>query len=187
MHWLPSITFSWRNALLLALPLIYVRLVLLRRLNPDAANRADLFPPWQGWEEPAMQIYFVTSILLYLTLPLLVLQPRSALFWPGLLVYGMGLVGYTWTILTFARPVALGLLRTGPYAISRHPMYTFYFFYFLGIALATASWSYLLLLIVFQIVSHALVLSEERWCEAEFGDEYRAYRGKVSRYLGRRL
>lgn len=187
MDWLPPITWGWRNAALLALPLIYVRLVLLRRLNPEAANRADFFPPVQGWERPALQVYLITNLLLFLTLPWLAVQPGRLSFWPGVLVYALGTAGYTWTVVAFARPPTPGVLRSGPYAISRHPMYAFYFVYFLGIALLTASWLYLVLLVTFQIATHALVLSEERWCAGEFGDEYRAYCREVNRYLGRRI
>lgn len=47
----------------------------------------------------------------------------------------------------------------------------------------SASWLLLVLLGLFQVSSHWIILSEERWCVREFGDEYTAYMGRVRRYL----
>jgi protein-S-isoprenylcysteine O-methyltransferase Ste14 len=49
--------------------------------------------------------------------------------------------------------------------------------------LLTASWAMLAALLLFQLSTHFLIFSEERWCLKEFGEEYREYMGKVRRYL----
>jgi protein-S-isoprenylcysteine O-methyltransferase Ste14 len=37
--------------------------------------------------------------------------------------------------------------------------------------------------LVFQISSHWIILSEERWCVKQFGDEYIDYMKRVRRYI----
>lgn len=71
----------------------------------------------------------------------------------------------------------------GLYRVSRNPMYISYFLYFLGCAILTNSWILLLFLIAFQTSSHWIILSEERWCIENFGDEYIKYMNKVRRYI----
>lgn len=68
------------------------------------------------------------------------------------------------------------------YRVSRNPMYVAYFIYFLGCVFLTRSWILLALLISFQISAHWFILSEERWCIREFGEEYIKYMNKVRRY-----
>ncbi len=75
-------------------------------------------------------------------------------------------------------------LRTsGIYRISRNPMYASFIF------LNTATFLYLpsiLLLVVMiygMIVHHFIILGEEKYLKAEFGDEFEKYKSKVSRYF----
>jgi len=75
-------------------------------------------------------------------------------------------------------------LRTGGiYSISRNPMYASFIF------LNTATFLYLpsiLLLVVMiygMVVHHFVILGEEKYLESEFGEEYRKYKAKVSRYF----
>ncbi|HQO42689.1 MAG TPA: methyltransferase, partial [Bacillota bacterium] len=69
------------------------------------------------------------------------------------------------------------------YRISRNPMYIAYFICLLGCVLISKSWALFTLLIVFQISSHWIILSEERWCIKKFGEEYMRYMNKVRRYI----
>lgn len=96
---------------------------------------------------------------------------------------GAGVVLLVASTVQFARPSASGLLEVGVYRISRNPMYVAYFLYFLGCALLTQSPALLVLVLVFQAAAHLIIKAEERGCEAEFGEEYRAYRRRVRRYL----
>ena len=50
-------------------------------------------------------------------------------------------------------------------------------------ALMSGSWILFALLALFQIASHWIILSEERWCIREFGEEYVRYMRKVRRYI----
>ncbi|WP_347877296.1 hypothetical protein [Halanaerobium saccharolyticum] len=62
-------------------------------------------------------------------------------------------------------------------------MYLAFFLYFLGCSFLINSLFYFIILLIFQILVHYLILSEERWCIKEFGEEYKKYKKKVRRYI----
>ena len=75
------------------------------------------------------------------------------------------------------------LISSGPYAISRNPMYVGWTLLYLGAALVTRNaWMVALLPIVAGII-HRDVLREEPTLEQAFGEEYLRYRKLVRRYL----
>lgn len=75
------------------------------------------------------------------------------------------------------------LIATGPYAISRNPMYVGWTLLYLGAALVTRNaWMVASLPIVGGII-HGDVLREEQTLEQAFGAEYVRYRMLVRRYL----
>ena len=75
------------------------------------------------------------------------------------------------------------LISSGPYAISRNPMYIGWTLLYLGAALVTRNaWMVALFPIVAGII-HREVLREEPTLEQAFGEEYLRYRKLVRRYL----
>ena len=82
-----------------------------------------------------------------------------------------------------AAPSGEGLNQNGLYRFSRNPMYLSYFILFMGCALLTHSVLLGGIDIIFQLSSHWIILSEERWCIGRFGDAYRQYMKRVRRYI----
>jgi protein-S-isoprenylcysteine O-methyltransferase Ste14 len=76
-----------------------------------------------------------------------------------------------------------GLVTSGPYAVSRNPMYVGWALIQLGIGLATGSGWVLVMSPVVAAVVHREVLGEERRLGEKFGDEYREYCATTGRYL----
>ena len=71
------------------------------------------------------------------------------------------------------------LIRTGPYAIVRHPIYSGLFLAFLGTAVAMDEVrGYLAFLVALEANVRKFKL-EERWLTEEFGEEYSRYRREV--------
>ena len=104
----------------------------------------------------------------------------------GWLTTVLGLVLAVWAVRTAAE-VDLGqprrLVRRGPYAWSRNPMYVAAALVYVGIALvANAAWPLLLLPGVL-LATHVVVVREERFLERRFAAEYRSYKAAVRRYL----
>lgn len=75
------------------------------------------------------------------------------------------------------------LMTDGPYGFSRNPMLLGIYIYDTGVLLWLQSWWPLLVLALEVILLTLQVRSEEKRLEADFGDEYLAYRSRVRRYL----
>ena len=78
------------------------------------------------------------------------------------------------------------LVRSGPYAVTRNPMYVGWVLLQLGIGIASGSGWVLATLPFVGAVVHQEVLSEERRLSSTFGDEYREYCATTGRYLPKR-
>lgn len=79
------------------------------------------------------------------------------------------------------------VVKTGVFTISRNPLYLGSVLVFLGIALIfNLLWTIITLLISIVISHYVLIIPEEQYLAAKFGDEYREYFASVHRWLGRK-
>lgn len=171
------------NAFLTVIPIILLRYGLLNVINKEALQRASFFAPLIGREKVAFWVYQITTVFIFLYLLILKIKTDSEWFYIGLIIYCLGLILYAVSIINYAKPNTNGINLNGLYRVSRNPMYVAYFISFLGCVILTRSWILLALLIIFQLSVHWIILSEERWCVREFGEEYIKYMGKVRRYI----
>lgn len=171
------------NAILTVIPIILIRYGILSLLNKEALKRAGFFAPLIGLEKVAFWAYQIFNILILLYLLLLKIKIDSDYFCIGMLTYILGIILYAASIINYSKPKKIGINLNGLYRVSRNPMYIAYFIYFLGCVFLTRSLILLVLLIGFQISTHWIILSEERWCINEFGTEYLKYMNKVRRYI----
>jgi protein-S-isoprenylcysteine O-methyltransferase Ste14 len=114
--------------------------------------------------------------------------PRSmAFYWIGLLMLATGLgfavwarryLGRNWSgIVTVKQDHEL--IRSGPYALVRHPIYTGLLLAMLGTAVAIGEWRGL---IAFALITAGFVVklrTEERFMSETFGEQYARYRAEV--------
>jgi protein-S-isoprenylcysteine O-methyltransferase Ste14 len=170
------------NGFFLLLPVIILRYGLLAFLGFDALKRASHFPPLKGREAAVLWVYQISNLLMLFYLIFLRVE-YGFFFYLGLIVYMLGTVSYTASIIHFAQPGKDGINRRGLYSISRNPMYVSYFIYFLGCSMLTSSWFLMVLLLLFQVSVHRIVLSEEIWCKSKFGSSYLVYMNRVRRYI----
>lgn len=171
------------NAFLTVIPIILIRYGLLSILSKEALKRAGLFAPLRGKEKVAYWIYQISTLLMLLYLLLLKIKADSDWFYIGIIIYSLGIILYGVSMINYSKPKINGINLNGLYRVSRNPMYIAYFIYFLGCVFLTQSWILLVLLICFQISAHWIILSEERWCIKEFGEEYIKYMNRVRRYI----
>lgn len=76
------------------------------------------------------------------------------------------------------------LVTSGPYRFTRNPMYVGMAFLYAGLAVATGViWALAALPLVLVAVDRLVIAREEPYLEAMFGDEYRAYKRRVRRWL----
>jgi protein-S-isoprenylcysteine O-methyltransferase Ste14 len=116
------------------------------------------------------------------------LPDTPAVYWIGLLMAGAGLgfavwarahLGSNWSARVTVKEDH-ELIRSGPYAIVRHPIYTGLLFALLGTAISFGQWRGL---VAFACVTISLLLklrTEERFMRETFPDQYPRYRAEVS-------
>jgi protein-S-isoprenylcysteine O-methyltransferase Ste14 len=75
------------------------------------------------------------------------------------------------------------LLTGGALAVSRNPIYTGGTIALLGLALLLDTATGVAVVVLLALGAYSLVLAEERYLEAKFGDEYRQYRSRVRRWI----
>lgn len=102
----------------------------------------------------------------------------------GLLLWCFAVFMRKRTTIMPANPVST-LVNTGPYRLSRNPMYLALAMIQLGIALSTANaWDFLTLA-VYVLLTRLLVINpEERYLRQRFGDAYVRYCAQVPRWIG---
>ena len=118
------------------------------------------------------------------------LAPKSQVF--GAALFGFGVVVIAWAVRTMERggtspdaalhPTAL--VTRGPFRFSRNPIYLgFLLIYAGGGLLLNSLWIVLLVSGVIAGLTQAIIVRDEQLLEKRFGDEYRAYRARVRRWL----
>ena len=78
------------------------------------------------------------------------------------------------------------LVTSGPYAVSRNPMYLGWALLQLGAGVVRGSWWMVAAVAPAAARVHREVRREERMLDGVFGDQFRRYRATVPRYLPRR-
>ncbi len=140
-----------------------------------------------------------TCMALCLLLPLLKQRLGGALVYDSLLTEQLGILlgvaGLAFVVLGFVylgRSLSVGLpeeateLKTrGIYRITRNPLYLGGFMACVGSCLYSPLIVNFLLCMITIGIHHRIILKEERFLEARFGQQWLDYSGKVPRYLGR--
>ncbi len=79
---------------------------------------------------------------------------------------------------------ATALVVTGPYHVTRNPIYVGFVLAYFGFAvMLTSMWVLLLLIPVLIILQRGVVLREEDYLERQFGEAYTKYKARVPRWL----
>jgi protein-S-isoprenylcysteine O-methyltransferase Ste14 len=142
--------------------------------------------------------YFATHRLMVsrvfaLTFFLTVLAAESAhegnlistgLFLTGLVLVGIATVGRLWCSLYISGHKNAELITTGPYSLSRNPLYFFSLLGFAGIGFASETFTLGSVLIVAMLIGYpAVIRQEEAALRARFGATFDAYCARVPRFL----
>lgn len=162
----------------------------MERLSPEhsARDQADvfLFPPLVG------ATLMVSGIILHALFPFHITDAVIIIRIAGIVILLGGISLQVICLQAFKRAKTTPLfkkpsthvLQSGPYARSRNPIYIAVFLQFSGLALLVNSWWLILALpVLYVYLRFGVIAREERYLEQKFGDEYRAYRSQVPRWL----
>jgi protein-S-isoprenylcysteine O-methyltransferase Ste14 len=82
------------------------------------------------------------------------------------------------------RKATTAIVQTGPYRVSRNPLYVAMILFCVGIAsLSNALWILLLLIPAILVLRIGVIRREEAYLERKFGGEYRIYQARVRRWI----
>ncbi|OPZ64898.1 MAG: hypothetical protein BWY85_00909 [Firmicutes bacterium ADurb.Bin506] len=171
------------STVLLGVPVMVLRYGLMGLVSKHALERAGRWPPTRGVETAAQAVVEISSLVLFAYLFFARARLQTVLNWAGLAAYVVGAALYAKSVVDYARPRADGLNTNGLYMYSRNPMYVAFFLHLLGLGLMIDSWFFVAVLLVYQAANHFLILAEERWCIAMFGEDYTLYMNRVRRYI----
>ena len=100
----------------------------------------------------------------------------------GLGAIVISIVGRAWCSLYIGGRKKAEVVSTGPYSLSRNPLYVFSYAGALGVGAQTGSMVIACLFVLIAvIVFHFTIAKEEAWLSAEFGAAYRDYMARTPR------
>jgi protein-S-isoprenylcysteine O-methyltransferase Ste14 len=153
-----------------------------------------------GWQifEVVFGIPFLVAIALQLIVPISL--PRGSLT-PAFISAGAILIVVGLSLAVFARrefarygqPTDPGrptskIISTGVFSVSRNPLYLGGIFILAGISLAfNLPWGLILLVPSLVACHYILIVPEESYLAAKFGESYQMYTATVHRWMGRHL
>lgn len=161
-------------------------------MNADSAHKS-------AWEigEVVFGIPFLMGMALHVLLPFS-LPPGilRQVFIPvgiALIFTGMGfIVAARRAFARFRQPTDPGqptsqVITTGVFAISRNPLYLGAALLLFGVALMmNVLWTLATWLVSIVLCHYVLIIPEEKYLAAKFGEAYQAYTATVRRWLGRK-
>ncbi len=108
----------------------------------------------------------------------------------GLCFFGIGLllVLFSMSYLGFKKAFGQkvnGLKQTGLYSMTRNPQIIFYSILIAGLAIIWLSWYSFVWVILYFIIAHWMIITEEEHLRNVFGKPYEQYCQQVPRYLWR--
>jgi protein-S-isoprenylcysteine O-methyltransferase Ste14 len=131
------------------------------------------------------------GLLLHWLMPVQPLPPTLSHVLAAALCVASGVVGI-WGRVTMHRAgtnmrpdrPATALVTGGPFRFSRNPLYLSLLALYLAITLIfDALWPLVTLMPMLAVVHWGIIVREERYLEAKFGDAYRAYKARVRRWI----
>jgi len=155
---------------------------------PDGSDTANvIIHPPVAWAAAAL-----AGLGLNWILPLPFVPPAVPAGWLGTIVFVLSVGLGVWAIVTMTRAgsnvptsrPSTTIVESGPYRVTRNPIYLGMFLGQVGLAVAFNSlWLYVTLVPFALVIRYGVVAREEAYLERKFGDVYRAYRARVRRWL----
>lgn len=109
--------------------------------------------------------------------------PYEGIEFLGMMLLGCAAMGRIWCLLYIAGRKNEVLCQSGPYSLSRNPLYLFSFIGVVGFFLAAQSVIFAgLAALLFLAYYHGVILSEEARLQALFGADFMAYKADTPRF-----
>jgi protein-S-isoprenylcysteine O-methyltransferase Ste14 len=183
MKLIPALEIGWLDGWILLGLLCLVEGLLLKVFPKDVVAR---LLDRSGWDKRQRVFTVIGKLFSLVCLVLIIFTPLqigSSVFFLGMILYALGLVGLVIAIFDFKNTPLDQPVTKELYRVSRHPQIVMLFVLFLGMCLAIGSWLALFMLMMSKLFQHFGILAEEEACLAQYGDSYRAYMERVPHYF----
>jgi protein-S-isoprenylcysteine O-methyltransferase Ste14 len=185
MSLIPAFELGVWNAWILILPHILVLLisnnVLTRRETYESTEELTQHTEKEKKVSIISWLMIISTWIYSIFLPL---KGGTAWFYVGFFVYLAGMIFAIMSHLAFASTPVEKPVTKGVYRFSRHPINFGLFLILIGTGTACSSWIFVLCGIVFIILMHFWLPSEERWCLKKYGNAYQEYMERTPRWIG---
>ena len=168
----------------IGLSTLIIRLFLGSTKSKESNKRHSASPQLSDQEKKFDRLSNITFVAIIAYSFVLPLNLGTGWFYVGLIIYAIGLIFGFAAMINFALVPSDKPATIGVYRISRNPMYFSMFVIFASISLACASWLFLLLTVIWFVLADRTVVAEERLCLEMYGDSYREYLDRTSRWIG---
>lgn len=136
-------------------------------------------------------VAFLTALALHWLWPVSILS-HPATLWVGVAVLVLGVALGLWGSVSLRRAgtnispsqPTIAIVASGPFRLSRNPLYVGLSLDLLGLSLIfNTLWGVVALVPAAVVMHFGIILREERYLEAKFGESYEQYCSVVRRYL----
>lgn len=133
----------------------------------------------------------IAGVITHFIFPIILFPNAALMMTLGAAFFAAGVFILVWAVKTFKKsgvdlrfkPVGT-IIETGPFALSRNPMYVGFTLVYLGLSFAlNAVWPLIFLPFILVVIHYGVVSREEEYLARKFGEEYERYRGRVRRWL----
>ena len=181
----------WLYLGLAALLLLAAYVVFRRVVRREYLTKGEL-----SWPVSLLQLLIFIGLM---SLPYLFYPPEWVNFWDlgenptwnaylGFLLIILGFIIAFGTMAWFGMGRAFGrqkaeMIQSGPYRLSRNPQILGGYLLVIGVALQRPSLYALSWVVLYGIIGHLMILTEEEYLQLQFGEAYEQYCAQVPRYL----
>lgn len=182
LAFLTTFEFGWFNAWIPSFGMIAIQLLYLFIYKEGGKRAVDT--SWYN-ETDRRNSYGSTLLQIILLIISLFIPLKIGTWWfvVGTVIYSISLFVFIAAIHSYAIARPDKTIKNGIYRFSRNPMYLAFHTGMLGVCIGSASLWLLLIIIPFFVLTHFVILGEERYCTETYGEEYLRYKNNTPRYF----
>jgi protein-S-isoprenylcysteine O-methyltransferase Ste14 len=183
MDWFPDPRIAWLNGWILLVPFYAVFGLLILVFPRGVVKRLYHKSGWSRWQRTMSVVTKLAAVIFIVLIFLAPLRVGTGVFVLGIILYSLGFVLMVVALVNFRNTAMDEPVARGVYRVSRNPQWVALVVVMLGIAIAIGSWAAIILVAITMIAGHFRILAEEKVCLDQYGESYRQYMERVSRYL----
>jgi protein-S-isoprenylcysteine O-methyltransferase Ste14 len=153
-------------------------------IDKEVLKKLGADRPLSDDEKKLLNVYSLLFFAIIACSIFLPLELDTVWFYTGLIIYVVGVIIETVAMTNFFTTSVDKPVNKGIYRFSRNPMYFGMFLIFFGTSIACVSLIFLMLTAIFIILSHIVVVYEERFCTQKYGNSYQEYLNRIPRWIG---